>query len=66
MTLMVGASVDPCIVVPPGRRKFVIAGHADPQCLGPVSLLLIHPYNRKIFNLGLHIRHCNPNAMPSF
>ena len=37
MTLMIGASVDPCIVIPPGRRKFVIAGHADPQCLGPVS-----------------------------
>ncbi|GFY63376.1 DBH-like monooxygenase protein 1 homolog [Trichonephila inaurata madagascariensis] len=35
MTLMVGASVDPCIVVPPGRRKFTIAGHADPRCLGP-------------------------------
>ncbi|GIX73703.1 hypothetical protein CDAR_397851 [Caerostris darwini] len=50
MTLMIGASVDPCIVVPPGRRKFTIAGHADPRCLGPA----IPPEGIRIFAVFLH------------
>ncbi|KFM72379.1 DBH-like monooxygenase protein 1-like protein, partial [Stegodyphus mimosarum] len=50
MTLMIGASVDPCIVVPPGRRKFIVAGHADPRCLGPA----IPPEGIRIFAVFLH------------
>ncbi|KAG8191052.1 hypothetical protein JTE90_029492 [Oedothorax gibbosus] len=50
MTLMIGASVDPCIVVPPGRRKFTIAGHADPRCLGPA----IPPEGIRLFAVFLH------------
>nr|XP_042896022.1 DBH-like monooxygenase protein 1 isoform X2 [Parasteatoda tepidariorum] len=50
MTLMIGASVDPCIVVPPGRRKFTIAGHANPQCLGPA----IPAEGIRVFAVFLH------------
>ncbi|XP_054708790.1 DBH-like monooxygenase protein 1 homolog [Uloborus diversus] len=50
MTLMIGASVDPCIVIPPRRRKFTIAGHADPNCLGPA----IPPEGIRIFAVFLH------------
>lgn len=50
MTLMVGASVDPCVVIPPGRRNFVVAGHADPQCLGPA----IPPEGIRLFAVFLH------------
>lgn len=50
MTLMVGASVDPCIVIPPKRRKFTIAGHADPRCLAPA----IPQEGIRIFAVFLH------------
>ena len=35
--LMLGSAVSPRVFIPPGQEKYEVAGHTNPECLGPVS-----------------------------
>ncbi|GIY34652.1 DBH-like monooxygenase protein 1 homolog [Caerostris darwini] len=58
-TLMIGSTVSRRLIVPPGRKKYVVAGHSNPQCFDPalpkdgiqVLGLLFHAHL-----LGRHIK----------